>query len=69
MRGGFGIYSQVTEIEKEGMVSSCTRRGSVWEKKKFLKKEWWGIGTICPGRWGVTAPRGIQETSRYGTET
>ena len=35
----------------EGDVLDLTRGGSCWKLGKNSLKEWWDIGTGCPGRW------------------
>ena len=42
---GVGLFSQDERL-------SCTKRDSGWILgKNSPQKEWWGIGTGCPGRW------------------
>ena len=49
------------------MASICTRGGSGWILGKTSSlKEWWCIGTECPGSSGVTIPGGVQETCGCG---
>ena len=48
---GVGLFSRVTAIEWEGMASSCIRGGSGWILGRISSlKDWWGIGTGCPGK-------------------
>jgi len=39
------------EIQDKEMASSCAREGLDWLLGKIsLPKEWWDIGTGCPGK-------------------
>ena len=44
-------------IGKEVLVLSCARGGSRWILGEIAsQKEWWGIGTGCPGGWWSHCP-------------
>ena len=45
-----------SDIGWEGIALSCTRGGSGLVLGKTSQKEWWGIGTGCPGRWWSHCP-------------
>ena len=63
LKGVWNLFSQVTAIGREGMTSSCVRRGSGWIRGKiYSQTEWWGSGTGCPGRWWGHHPWGYSRT-------
>ena len=54
---GAGLFSQVLEIEQEGMALNCNRGGLDWTfGKNFSQKEWSDSGIGCPGRWWSDHP-------------
>ena len=51
------------------MTSSCIWGGSGQILgKTYSQKEWWGIGTGCPGGWWSHHPGGVHEPRGCGTE-
>ena len=66
---GFGLFSHITVIGREGMASSCTRRDSGWILGKFfLQESGRALEGAAQGDGEVTIPGGFQEMCRCGTE-
>ena len=66
---GFGLFSHITVIGREGMASSCARRDSGWILGKFLLQEnGQELEGAAQGDGEVTIPGGFQEMCRCGTE-
>lgn len=66
---GVGLFSQVTALGQEVMISSCVRKSSVCMLGIISSsREQSGTGTGCTGRCGVLVHGGVQEPWGCGTE-